>query len=200
MSPPMVLLIETCDAQRYATRLALKSLGAEVRQAQSVEQALALVRERRPDLIICAPSLAGMNALDLLELLRMRSGTDAPPVVVHCHDDTWPLAAAALHRGALAVVGPAALRAGLAGWLHAASAPARPAIAATDGMRARVPPTPDQALGQAGERPPPHTDAASVAPAASQPQALISRCLGQTLAGGLLGLLLGLWIAAILAP
>ncbi|WP_295540000.1 two-component system response regulator [uncultured Thiohalocapsa sp.] len=190
MSPPMVLLIETCDAQRYATRLALKSLGAEVCQAQSVVQALALAEARRPDLVICAPSLAGMNALDLLELLRMRSGTDAPPVVVHCHDDTWPLAAAALHRGALAVVDPAALRAGLAEWLRAA----------TDDARARVPPTTDQALDQASERPPPHTDAARAAPAASQPQALISRCLGQTFAGGLLGLLLGLWIAAILAP
>ncbi|WP_462329117.1 response regulator [Thiohalocapsa halophila] len=196
MSPPMVLLIEACDARRYAVRLELKPLGAEVRQAHSVEQALALVDERPPELIICAPSLPGMNALDLLELLRLRYGAGAAPVVIHCHDETWPLAGAALQRGALAVVGSTALAQGLPTWLRAGSAPAQSAVAATMGTRARRSQPPDHM----SERALPSTAGASAPAAPAQRGVLVPHCFGQVLAGVLLGLLLGLWITAMLAP
>lgn len=196
MSRPNVLLIDACDAGRYAVRLQLKSLGAEVRQAQSVEQGLELVRERRPDLIVCAPSLPGMNALDLLELQRMRFGADAAPVVIHCQDDTWPLADAAVHRGAVAVAGSAALREGLPAWLRAANPPAPSAVAPGAGAPARV------------SQPPENTGARTLLSAATvnapgvpaQRGALVLHCFGQVLTGVLFGLLLGLWIAAILVP
>ncbi|MCG6940666.1 MAG: response regulator [Thiohalocapsa sp.] len=98
-----ILLIDASAAARYALRLKLKALGAEVRQASSVEQALPALRARRPDLIITAPVLPGMNALELLELLRPAAGGDAPPLVIHRWDADWPLAGAAEARGAVTV-------------------------------------------------------------------------------------------------
>lgn len=196
MSLPNVLLIDACDARRYAVRLELKSLGAEVRQAQSVEQAQALVRERRPDLIVCAPLLPGMNALDLLELLRMRFGADAAPVVIHCQEDTWPLADAALQHGALAVTDSGALREGLSAWLRAGSAKAPSAVAPVTGAPARV----SQPPGGIGDRALRSPAGASAPGAPAQRGALVLHCFGQVLTSALVGLLLGLWIAAMLAP
>jgi CheY-like chemotaxis protein len=197
MSLPNVLLIDACDARRYAVRLELKSLGTEVRQAQSVEQAQALVRERRPDLIVCAPLLPGMNAFDLLELLRMRFGADAAPIVIHCQEDTWPLANAALQRGALAVTDAGALREGLAAWLRAGSAKAPSAVApAADAPPARLL-RPTGNIGDGALR----TPAGAGPPGApAQRGALTLHCFAPVLISVLVGLLLGLWIAAMLAP
>lgn len=196
MSLPNVLLIDACNARRYALRLELKSLGAEVRQAQSVEQAQALVQERRPDLIVCAPLLPGMNALDLLELLRMRFGADATPVVIHCQEDTWPLADAALQRGALAVTDSGALREGLPAWLRTGSAKAPPAVVPVADAPARI----SQPPGDIGARALRSLAGASAAGAPAQRGALVLHCFGQVLTSVLFGLLLGLWIAAMLAP
>ena len=95
-----ILLIDACAPARYALRLKLKALGAEVWQAGSAEQAIPALRARRPDLIIAAPVLPGMNALELLELLQSEGSADRPPLVIHGRAADWPLAGAAVARGA----------------------------------------------------------------------------------------------------
>jgi CheY-like chemotaxis protein len=106
---PKALLIDASAAARYALRLRLQALGAEVRQARSVEQALPILDSERPDLIITAPVPPGMNALELLWLLRTSAGDVAPPVVIRCGDAHWPLVQAAVDQGATAVATDAEL-------------------------------------------------------------------------------------------
>ncbi len=205
MPHPDVLLIEASDAARYALRLELQSLGAAVRQAQSVEQALPALRARRPDLIISAPTLPGMNALDLLELLRGSDGGKAPPVIIHSPAADWPLAGPAIARGALAVVDTQALRSGLPGWLGDAAAlsPAALSPAAESPPAACDAPSSANTSGVS-------TAAASVIPAARsfllrlapawlQRAALsAAHCRALLLVGTLLGLVIGLGVAALL--
>lgn len=188
MSHLDVLLIDACDAARYRLRLALKSLGAEVRQARSVEAALPALRARQPDLIITAPTLPGMNALDLLALLRTDIVKTPPPLVIHCPDGDWPLAEAATAQGALAVVCGDALGTHLSGWLQQAAS-ARPPTSDAGPLKPRPAGT---ALGAAPPRP-----ATAVTPPYRAPHAQPTarmHCWGQTLAGTLLGLLMGLWL------
>jgi CheY-like chemotaxis protein len=99
-----VLVVDASAPARYALRLQLRALGASVRQARSVEQALPILDEQRPDLIITAPVLPGMNALELAALLRVRCGDHAPPMVIHCATSRWPLADATEVHGATAVL------------------------------------------------------------------------------------------------
>lgn len=117
---PAVLVIDASAPARYALRLQLRALGAAVRQVGSVEQALAILDEARPDLIITAPVLPGMNALELLASLRARCGDRAPPLVIHCAGAAWPLADAAEADGATTVLGTAELRQRLPALLHEA--------------------------------------------------------------------------------
>lgn len=200
MPQPDVLLIDACPATRYALRLELLSQGASVRQAQSVEEALPALRQRRPDLIISAPVLPGLNALDLLELLRNADERDTPPVIIHPAGD-WPLAAAATSRGALAVVDTPALRAGLADWIGAAQpratkdqrAPSSPRASTAPRVTAPAgPPAPPRGLPETAPAFPPMRE--------HQAGAASTHCWVHALAGALLGLLIGLWIAAMLHP
>lgn len=201
MPQPDVLLIDACPATRYALRLELLSLGASVRQAQSVEEALPALRQERPDLIISSPVLPGLNALDLLELLRNADERDTPPVIIHCPAGDWPLAEAATSRGALAVVDTAALGAGIAGWISTVqpratrdqsvpsshSASRAPRVTAPAGL-----PAPPAAL--------PENVPAFLPMRDHQAGAAPTHCWVPALAGALLGLLIGLWIAAMLHP
>jgi CheY-like chemotaxis protein len=113
-----VLVIDASAPARYALRLQLRALGAAVRQVGSVEQALAMLDEVRPDLFITAPVLPGMNALELLASLRVRCGDDAPPLVIHCAGAAWPLADTAEADGAATVLGTAELPQRLPGLLR----------------------------------------------------------------------------------
>jgi CheY-like chemotaxis protein len=107
------------------------------------------LRDQRPDLIITAPTLPGMNALDLLSLLA--DDARAPPVAVHLADDNWPLRHMATRLGAVAVLqdqqlaerlpglleqvghrtGAARVRPAIAGQIPARSSPADAQILAT---------------------------------------------------------------------
>jgi CheY-like chemotaxis protein len=190
MSRPDVLLIDACDAARYRLRLTLKSLGAEVRQARSVEAALPTLRARQPDLIITAPTLPGMNALDLLVLLRTGTVKTPPPLVIHCPDGDWPLAEAATAQGALAVVCGDALGAHLSGWLQQAAS-ARPPSSDAGPLKAQ----PRPAGTAPGAAPPtPATSTTLPGPSPHARPTARTHCWGQTLAGTLLGLLMGLWM------
>lgn len=175
---PDILLIDACAPARYALRLKLKHLGAEVRQAGSAEQALPALRARRPDLIIAAPVLPGMNALELLELLQPESGADTPPLVIHGRGADWPLARAAVARGARAVGTDAELLQRLPELLRHGIETA-PAKTAPDPSPPHGPPPPER-----------------VAP---MPEPVTARrhaasCWRLALAAALVGVLIGAWI------
>jgi CheY-like chemotaxis protein len=105
MSRPAILLVDASRPARYPLRLLLQEHGAEVRTADSAEQALALIRTAAPDAVFAARILPGMNGLELLEILKSDAATRALPIVICCPDGDWPLRDIALQRGAMAVLG-----------------------------------------------------------------------------------------------
>jgi CheY-like chemotaxis protein len=185
---PAVLVIDASAPARYALRLQLRALGAAVRQVGSVEEALAILDEARPDLIITAPVLPGMNALELLASLRARCGDRAPPLVIHCAGAAWPLADAAEADGAATVLGTAELQRRLPALLQDAGKRDRAAGASVTRAR-RV-----EALAD-------RQDAARVAAA---PDAYRRHTAGRhacryaVVVAALLGLCAGIWIAWVL--
>jgi CheY-like chemotaxis protein len=202
MSEPDVLLIDASKPSRYALRLQLLSLGARVRQAQSIEEALPQLAQRPADLIVTATALPGMNALELLELMAARDGETPTPVLIHCPDGRWPLAATALRHGALAVMGTDELQRRLPELLRDA---ADVAVTARGGALLRAAqgdvaaPVPNPAPAQVPSVPP--LPSAPSAPPAAMPTALpaplggASSCWIVAAVAAVAGLLVGLWIA-----
>jgi CheY-like chemotaxis protein len=105
MSRPAILLVDASRPARYPLRLLLQEQGAEVRTADSAEQALALIRASAPDAVFAARILPGMNGLELLEILKSDAATRTLPIIICCPDGDWPLRDIALQRGAMAVLG-----------------------------------------------------------------------------------------------
>lgn len=197
MSEPDVLLIDASKPSRYALRLQLLSLGARVRQAQSIEEALPLLAQRPADLIVTATALPGMNALELLALMAARDGEMPTPVLIHCPDGRWPLAATALRHGAAAVMGTQELQRRLPELLRDAAAAARhgaPLRAAPGEVAA---PAPDSAPVPATPLVPsmPPLPSASMPTALPVPPGGPSSCWIVAAVAAVAGLLVGLWIA-----
>lgn len=185
---PDVLLIDASAPARYALRLQLQALSARVRQAHSVEQALPAVYTQRPDLIITAAVLPGMNALELLELLHATPGDGPPPVLIHHHESHWPLARAAAEHGAFAVAADAELPQRLPELLRAAVARGSaisPAALATPASPAR-------------RLDPPEPPNAPVALPREAHQSATGICGRLALLAALAGVLIGVWIARLL--
>lgn len=185
---PAVLVIDASAPARYGLRLELRALGAAVRQVGSVEQAVPTLDEHHPDLIITAPVLPGMNALELLALLRKRSSSAAPRLVVHCASSPWPLAEVAEAYGATAVLGTAELRRRLPALLRDAVKP---------------PSVPHVAAARAGQAEPIEYRQASARDAAAsaarrRPADGTGSCRRAVLVAALLGVVTGLWIASVL--
>ncbi|WP_058554714.1 response regulator [Thiohalocapsa sp. ML1] len=185
MSEPDVLLIDASKPSRYALRLQLLALGAQVRQAQSLEEALPQLAQRPADLIVTASALPGMNALELLELMAARDGEPPTPVLIHCPDGHWPLAATALRHGALAVLGTDELTRKLPGLLRDAGAMGE--------RRATTPAEADAVAPPIALKPAPA--ATTQAPTTlAAPLASLSNCWLVAIPAAVLGLLLGLWM------
>jgi CheY-like chemotaxis protein len=185
---PAVLVIDASAPARYGLRLELRALGAAVRQVGSLEQALPTLDEQHPDLIITAPVLPGMNALELLALLRKRSSSPAPLLVIHCASSPWPLADVAEAYGATAVLDTAELRRRLPALLRdAVKPPSVPHVAA-----ARAGPAEPFEYRQASAR-----DAAA-SDARRRPADGTDSCRRAVLVAALLGVVTGLWIASVL--
>lgn len=82
MQSATVLLIDddpVCIA--LLTRF-LSVQGYEIRSAKNSEQAIEMIAEDQPDLIVTDISLPGMDGLTLLKLLRQKSETNSIPVIV----------------------------------------------------------------------------------------------------------------------
>jgi CheY-like chemotaxis protein len=77
-----ILLVEDSKFLRVATERALTRAGYETFSAADGDQALALARERQPDMILLDMLLPKMTGLDVLKALKGDPSTKAIPVVV----------------------------------------------------------------------------------------------------------------------
>jgi CheY-like chemotaxis protein len=77
-----ILLVEDSKFLRLATERALVRAGYKVNSAADGIEALRLVREKTPDLILLDMLLPKMSGLDVLKALKQDPGTQSIPVVV----------------------------------------------------------------------------------------------------------------------
>lgn len=98
MSGKRILIVEDNPMNRRLAQFLLRSRGYEVWEAVSVVEALALLRERRPDLILMDIQLPEVDGLEGTRRVKGRAETrDIPIIAVTSYamrgDDTKALAA-----------------------------------------------------------------------------------------------------------
>ena len=76
-----VLLIEDNPVSLQMTRRLLANHGYTVLTAEEPARGIALVRQRRPDLVICDLQLPALNGFEVLELLRQDPSCSHIPVL-----------------------------------------------------------------------------------------------------------------------
>jgi len=77
-----VLVVDDDDALLRTVRLALEDDGYAVDTALSGEEALGLVKRRRPDLIMLDVNMPGVDGWEVLSRLRAAAGQQTPVVVM----------------------------------------------------------------------------------------------------------------------
>jgi two-component system phosphate regulon response regulator PhoB len=84
MSPqsPLVLVVEDEPAQREVLAYNLEAEGFRVAAAESGDEALMLVAEERPDLILLDWMLPGVSGIEVCRRLKSRGETKAVPVIM----------------------------------------------------------------------------------------------------------------------
>jgi two-component system, OmpR family, phosphate regulon response regulator PhoB len=79
---PRVLLVEDEDAQRQVLAYNLTAEGFDVDQAPDGDEALLLVAEAAPDVIILDWMLPGVSGIEVCRRLKMRPETRAIPIIM----------------------------------------------------------------------------------------------------------------------
>lgn len=82
MSAPQVLLVEDEPAQREVLAYNLQAEGFHVRQARDGEEALLLIAEEAPDLILLDWMMPHVSGLEVCRRLKMRPETRGIPVIM----------------------------------------------------------------------------------------------------------------------
>lgn len=82
MQAPQVLLVEDEPAQREVLAYNLEAEGFQVRQARDGEEALLLIAEEAPDLILLDWMMPHVSGLEVCRRLKMRPETRAIPVIM----------------------------------------------------------------------------------------------------------------------
>lgn len=77
-----ILLVDDSKLQRIANMRILTKAGYDVSLAADGEEAIALVSQQRPDLIVLDLLLPRMSGVDLLRVLKQAADTASIPVVV----------------------------------------------------------------------------------------------------------------------
>jgi two-component system cell cycle response regulator len=90
-SPSMkILVVEDGRSDLKLASAILNSAGHDVAEAESAEQALAVMRGSLPELILLDLKLPGINGLDLIRQLKANPSTrDIPIVAVTSYPDDW---------------------------------------------------------------------------------------------------------------
>ena len=124
-----ILLVDDEPALRELLRATLESAEISVEEAESAADAEALVRRRRPDLIILDLRMPGMSGAELCRRLKAEKRTSRIPIVLLTGADDEE-ARAAQHAGAAALVrkpfSPLELLAIVEGLLGRAPVPVKP--------------------------------------------------------------------------
>lgn len=76
-----IQIIEDDASCRNSTALILRLEGFDVQTAEDAEAGIAMIRERRPDLILCDIMMPGMDGHSVLELLKSDSTTADIPFI-----------------------------------------------------------------------------------------------------------------------
>ncbi|MFZ5364307.1 MAG: response regulator [Patescibacteria group bacterium] len=77
-----ILIVEDEQALQEALKLKLEKEGIEVLTANTGEEALSVLKKRRPTLVSLDILLPGMNGLEVLQKIRADSDLHALPVIV----------------------------------------------------------------------------------------------------------------------
>lgn len=77
-----ILLVEDEKNIILGVRTCLDAVGYEVEVAENGEEAMALIEQGHPDLILLDLMLPKVNGFEVLESLKSDPGTDSIPVVV----------------------------------------------------------------------------------------------------------------------
>ena len=81
MSQPLVLVVEDNETNQMLTMAVLLRDGYRVRTAGSADDALAIIRSDRPDIILMDLQLPGQDGLTLTRALKVDPATAAIPIV-----------------------------------------------------------------------------------------------------------------------
>jgi adenylate cyclase len=80
---PVVLAVDDERDALEFLRLALSGVGYDFIEASSGAQALEMIEQRRPDLVIADVMMPGMTGLELCAQLRLRNDTQNIPIILY---------------------------------------------------------------------------------------------------------------------
>jgi two-component system response regulator MprA len=83
----LVLVAEDAEEVRLAMRLVLERAGLSVVEAADGTEAVRLVDELKPALVVLDVKLPGLSGFDVARRIREREGTRTPIMIVTAHVD-----------------------------------------------------------------------------------------------------------------
>lgn len=109
-----VLIVDDDKLTREGLSTMLRSAGHNVIEAEDGEQALDMLKQRMPDLVITDVHMPNMDGVTLVDTIRKNPSTKDVPVIILTNDDTAETLNSALAAGvtvylAKANLGPEAL-------------------------------------------------------------------------------------------
>ncbi|HVS86509.1 MAG TPA: response regulator [Gaiellaceae bacterium] len=81
-SGPLVLLVDDDARVRELVRITLENEGYAVREADSAEEGMAAIEERKPDLVLLDVMMPHVDGWEMLRRVQERYGAGAIPVVM----------------------------------------------------------------------------------------------------------------------
>jgi len=97
---PQILLVEDDADRRSLIKNLLEDLNADVIEASDGQEALDILEERRPHLILTNLKMPNLDGMKLIERIRNREETRNIPVIVISDSEVIGLPVTAIHRGA----------------------------------------------------------------------------------------------------
>jgi CheY-like chemotaxis protein len=96
----LILVVEDHDDTRHVLRMLLRQWGHETVMAETGEEGMAVLSERRPDLVIVDGMMPGMNGVEFIRLMRPGESTANIPIVLYSAISDQVFAENAIEKGA----------------------------------------------------------------------------------------------------